>query len=113
MGMFRLHKRKFLLRFLSRVQIDAIALGTRRIGHGYALAKYPTLMHLVKERDIAIEVNPVSNQVKTIVRICLFFRFYEKWFFLSQTGANACARSAQSSGGHVLRPKYANDHLIR
>ncbi|KAG4076714.1 hypothetical protein HA402_002001 [Bradysia odoriphaga] len=43
--------------------VDAILLGTKRIGHAYALSKHPQLLKLVKERDIAIEVNPVSNQV--------------------------------------------------
>lgn len=40
-------------------------MGSLRIGHGYALAKHPTLLQLVKERDIAIEINPLSNQVRT------------------------------------------------
>ena len=43
--------------------LDAILLGSRRIGHGLALIKHPRLLQLVKERDIAIEVCPVSNQV--------------------------------------------------
>lgn len=44
-------------------QIDAILLGSKRIGHGYALAKHPKLLELLKKHDIAVEVNPVSNQV--------------------------------------------------
>lgn len=43
--------------------LDAILLGTRRIGHGLALIKHPLLMQIVKEREIAIEVCPISNQV--------------------------------------------------
>ncbi|UCC41238.1 MAG: hypothetical protein JSV96_07390 [Candidatus Aminicenantes bacterium] len=43
--------------------LDAILLGTKRIGHGIALFKHPLLMQIVKERDIAIEVCPISNQV--------------------------------------------------
>lgn len=42
-------------------------MGTKRIGHGYALVKHPKLLELVKERDIAIEVNPISNQVLKLV----------------------------------------------
>ncbi|XP_026672252.1 adenosine deaminase 2-like [Ceratina calcarata] len=47
--------------------VDAILLNTRRIGHGYALASHPFLMELVKRMDIAIEVNPISNQVLKLV----------------------------------------------
>jgi adenosine deaminase CECR1 len=42
---------------------DAVLLGATRIGHGLALIKHPLLMDLVKARDIAIEVCPVSNQI--------------------------------------------------
>lgn len=46
---------------------DAIMLGTKRIGHGYGLIKHPLLMDIVKQRDIAIEVCPISNQVLMLV----------------------------------------------
>lgn len=48
-------------------QIDAILMGSRRIGHGYALPKHPKIIDLVKSKDIAVEVNPISNQVLTLV----------------------------------------------
>lgn len=47
--------------------IDAVALGAKRIGHGYALVKHPAVMKAVKERGIGIEVNPISNQVLELV----------------------------------------------
>ncbi|XP_048728316.2 adenosine deaminase 2-like [Ostrea edulis] len=47
--------------------IDAVLLNTSRIGHGYALTKHPQVMKVVKERGIAIEVNPISNQVLALV----------------------------------------------
>lgn len=47
--------------------IDAILLGTKRIGHGYAITKHPKVMKIVKERQIAIEVCPISNQVLMLV----------------------------------------------
>ncbi|XP_055385140.1 adenosine deaminase 2-like [Condylostylus longicornis] len=43
--------------------LDAILLNTRRIGHAYALAKHPQLWDTIKSRKIAIEVNPISNQI--------------------------------------------------
>lgn len=46
---------------------DAILLGSRRIGHGYAIVKHPALSKLIKERKIAIEVSPISNQVLKLV----------------------------------------------
>ena len=42
---------------------DAIALGTRRIGHGFHIAYCPTLMEEVKKNDICLEVCPISNFV--------------------------------------------------
>lgn len=43
--------------------IDAILLNTTRIGHGYALPKHPEVKRLVMQNKIAIEINPISNQV--------------------------------------------------
>jgi adenosine deaminase CECR1 len=43
--------------------LDAILLDARRIGHGIALFKHPLLIQIMKERGIAIEVCPISNQV--------------------------------------------------
>eukprot|EP00013_Stygamoeba_regulata_P028465 CAMPEP_0177661594 /NCGR_PEP_ID=MMETSP0447-20121125/18786_1 /TAXON_ID=0 /ORGANISM="Stygamoeba regulata, Strain BSH-02190019" /LENGTH=510 /DNA_ID=CAMNT_0019166995 /DNA_START=35 /DNA_END=1564 /DNA_ORIENTATION=+ len=47
---------------------DAILLQTRRIGHGFALSKFePVLSKLVRERQICLEVCPISNQVLKLV----------------------------------------------
>lgn len=43
--------------------LDAILLGARRIGHGLTLIKHPLLMQIARDRNIAIEVCPISNQV--------------------------------------------------
>jgi len=42
---------------------DAIMLGTKRIGHGFQIQLFPYLQDLVKEKDICIEVCPLSNMV--------------------------------------------------
>lgn len=47
--------------------VDAILLGTKRIGHGFAVVKHPKVLEEVKKRDIAIEVNPLSNQVLKLI----------------------------------------------
>ncbi|KAI5638719.1 adenosine/AMP deaminase domain-containing protein [Phthorimaea operculella] len=43
--------------------VDAVLLGTKRIGHGYALVKHPVLMEIMKQENIAVEVNVISNAV--------------------------------------------------
>ncbi len=47
---------------------DAILLGSRRIGHGFAITRHPVLMDLVIDRDICLEVCPLSNQTLGYVR---------------------------------------------
>lgn len=48
--------------------IDAVLMNTKRIGHGYSLYKHPVLWAAFKEKDIAIEVSPISNQVLHLVQ---------------------------------------------
>ncbi|ESO92007.1 hypothetical protein LOTGIDRAFT_163013 [Lottia gigantea] len=47
--------------------IDAVLLNSTRIGHGFAVTKHPNVLKMVKDRDIAIELNPISNQVLHLV----------------------------------------------
>ena len=42
---------------------EAILLGSNRMGHALGMIKHPYLLNLVKERGIAIECCPVSNQI--------------------------------------------------
>lgn len=47
--------------------IDAVLLGAKRIGHGFAINKHPFVLDMLKKRQIAIEVNPISNQVLQLI----------------------------------------------
>ncbi|KIP06026.1 hypothetical protein PHLGIDRAFT_128501 [Phlebiopsis gigantea 11061_1 CR5-6] len=42
---------------------DAILLGTKRIGHGFSLIKHPKLMQICREKNIAVETCPISNEI--------------------------------------------------
>lgn len=42
---------------------DAVLLGSKRIGHGFALARCKNLINLVKEKNVCLECCPVSNRV--------------------------------------------------
>ncbi|XP_070552254.1 adenosine deaminase 2-like [Ptychodera flava] len=61
--------------------IDALLLNTTRIGHGIAGIKHPWVLQQIKERDIPIEVNPVSNQVLMHIHD---LRNHPASFFLSE-----------------------------
>lgn len=43
--------------------VDAILLNSSRIGHGFALAKHPKLMEIGRDKGMAVELCPISNQV--------------------------------------------------
>lgn len=47
--------------------VDAIVLGSKRIGHAFALVKHPLLLQEVKKRNIALEINVISNNVLKLV----------------------------------------------
>ncbi|CAG5129368.1 unnamed protein product [Candidula unifasciata] len=47
--------------------VDALLLNSTRIGHAFALPKRPQLLQLVRERNIPLEVNPLSNQILRLV----------------------------------------------
>lgn len=41
----------------------AAALGTKRVGHGLNLFRFPSLVESIKKHNVALEVCPVSNQL--------------------------------------------------
>lgn len=42
---------------------DAVLLNSKRIGHGFNLVHSPELIKLIKEKNICVEICPISNQV--------------------------------------------------
>jgi adenosine deaminase CECR1 len=46
---------------LSKNIIDAILLGSKRIGHGLAIVKNPAFVQLARKHDVCVEINPISN----------------------------------------------------
>ena len=42
---------------------DAVTLGSRRIGHGFNLFLFPSLVEAVRAHDVNVEVSPLSNQI--------------------------------------------------
>ena len=47
---------------------DAVLLDSKRIGHGFNLFRFPTLLEEVKKKDICLEINPISNQILGFIR---------------------------------------------
>ncbi len=47
---------------------DAVLLDSKRIGHGFNLFRFPNLIERVKQKDICLEINPISNQVLGYIR---------------------------------------------
>lgn len=47
---------------------DAVLLGTRRIGHGFNLFRFPHLLERVKADNICVEISPLSNQILGYLR---------------------------------------------
>lgn len=47
--------------------IDAVLLNTSRIGHGFGLTKHRRALKIARDRNISVEINPISNQVLRLV----------------------------------------------
>lgn len=42
---------------------DALMLGAKRIGHGFALARHPYVMEQMKKDNVCLELCPISNEI--------------------------------------------------
>jgi len=42
---------------------EALLLGSKRIGHGFALSRHPYVMEQMKKRNVCVEVCPISNEI--------------------------------------------------
>jgi adenosine deaminase CECR1 len=60
---------------------DSVLLNSKRIGHGFQLTLFPYLVKEVKERDICVEICPLSNMV---LGYTLDLRMHPCRFLLSQ-----------------------------
>eukprot|EP01124_Arcella_intermedia_P003770 TRINITY_DN120_c0_g1_i1.p1 TRINITY_DN120_c0_g1~~TRINITY_DN120_c0_g1_i1.p1 ORF type:complete len:489 (-),score=88.08 TRINITY_DN120_c0_g1_i1:19-1485(-) len=54
-------------KYSSENLFDAVMLNTSRVGHGFALRHFSTLISMMKQKGIAVEVNPISNQMLRLV----------------------------------------------
>ncbi len=43
--------------------LDALLLGSKRIGHGFALPRHPYIMEQMRKHNICVEVCPISNEI--------------------------------------------------
>lgn len=43
--------------------VDALLLGAKRIGHGFALTKHPYIMQQMRRSGVCLELCPISNEV--------------------------------------------------
>ncbi|KAK6983228.1 adenosine deaminase cecr1 [Biomphalaria glabrata] len=47
--------------------VDSVLMNATRIGHGYAVYHHPKVMQAVLKNQIAVELNPISNQVLGLI----------------------------------------------
>jgi adenosine deaminase CECR1 len=43
--------------------LDALLLKSKRIGHGFSLARHPYIMERMKQQGVCLELCPISNEV--------------------------------------------------
>ncbi|KOS22440.1 Adenosine deaminase CECR1 [Escovopsis weberi] len=82
--------------------VDALLLGSKRIGHGFALPKHPHLMQQMKEHNVCVELCPISNEILGLTPRVNGHAMY-------QLLANNVHCSVSSDNGTLFRSSLSHD----
>ncbi|KAL7940322.1 hypothetical protein V8C42DRAFT_356331 [Trichoderma barbatum] len=82
--------------------VDALLLGSKRIGHGFALAKHPYIMQQMKAKGICLELCPISNEILGLTPRVSGHTMY-------QLLANNVHCTVSSDNGALFRSSLAHD----
>ncbi|KAH8722299.1 hypothetical protein BGZ61DRAFT_348322 [Ilyonectria robusta] len=82
--------------------VDALLLNSKRIGHGFALSKHPYIMQHMKERNICLELCPISNEILGLTPRASGHAMY-------QLLANNVHCTVSSDNGTLFRSSLSHD----
>lgn len=81
---------------------DALLLGAKRIGHGFALPRHPHVLQAMKARNVCVEVCPISNEILGLTPRIGGHAVYELL-------ANNMPCTANSDNGTLFRSTLSHD----
>ncbi|KAH6609902.1 hypothetical protein Trco_003248, partial [Trichoderma cornu-damae] len=82
--------------------VDALLLGSKRIGHGFALAKHPYIMQHMKAKGVCLELCPISNEILGLTPRASGHAMY-------QLLANNVHCTVSSDNGALFRSSLSHD----
>ena len=85
---------------------DAVLMGAKRIGHGFALAAHPYIMQYMKKQNICLEVCPISNE---ILGLTSRIKGHSMYSLL----ANDVHCTVNSDNGTIFRLATTSPHLLQ